>query len=382
MIFGFMSIFGNGVLEGWEITVSLADKLTITIASGRGHINFFSAFSEFPTDIELEPNQLYYIYAARNSFTATNEDVSFIASLFLLDNDYLLLGTVLTNDVTIETIDVSDRQEIELLEQIKELIRQHKHRGGTNHPSKIDLQTDVKNQLPPFRISDIDAAKITTGTVDLVRLPLLSHNLLQNIGQLTHAQIESFIKTLEVSNKELFGEIATVNMLQQHILMKYLHDDPDSPFFTSDITDKDYKNEFTIIPGISPEKFLDRENTTAIIDTELREIRGVPPVQGSTFNVVYDSDLAWNTAFLMEKVTAVNDKVILIKQDDETTQTVIENFESATGDDQVISDGSIFTKEIVQLNPDDAQIVSESSVVDVSEGAFSAKVTNAQAFRK
>jgi len=384
LLLGLMTSIGsNGIIEGWKIQTSQENKLAIQVDSGRGHINNYSAYTEFPIELVLDPNNIFYIYAIRTDVTAIDEDANFISSIFPINNDdHLLIGIVTTGAVSVETIDISVRQEIQLIEQIKEKIRQHRHRGGTLHPSKIDLQTDVKGQLPSFRIEDFDASKITTGTVDLVRLPLISHNLLQNIGQLTHPQLESFIKTLEVSNKELFGEISTSNMLQQHILMKYLYDDPDSPFYMANgPSDKDYLNEFTIIPGISPESFLDRENTTAIIDTELREIRGVPPVQGSTYFITYDTDLAWNSAYLMTNVSALNDTVALVRDTSVTGEFVIENFENSTGDNELLSDGTIFTKEIINLNPDGAQIVSESNELNVAEGAFSALVTNTQAFR-
>ena len=381
LIYGFMSILGNGVIEGWELTASPENKLTLQITSGRGIINYFSGITEYPSEIELLSNNVYYIYAVRSDIN--NTDFTFVSNLFPIENpDYLFLGIASTGATSIETIDMTDRQEIDLIEQIKEEIKVHRHRGGENNPSKINLQTDVKNQLPSFRIQDFDAAKITTGTLDLVRIPLISHNLLQNIGQLTHPQIESFIKTLEVTNKELFGEVATANLLQQHIIMKYLHDDVDSPFYwTNGPFDKDFLNEFTYIPGISPDSFADVENTTAIIDTELHEVRGIPPTQGSSYFITYDTDAAWNTAYSMENVTAINDVVTLVKSTEGTEQKIIENFEGSSDKGEVLSDGSVFKKEIINLTPNDAQMVSESSILDVSEGAFSADVTTSQSFR-
>lgn len=382
LLYGLMSIVGNGIIEGWELSVDLDDKLTLQISEGKGNINYFAGETTFPSTLELETNSFYYIYAIRSD-VITDTDVYFIQSKIEIANEeHLFLGTVRTGISGIEEIDMSGRTEVDLIEQIKDEIKQHKHRGGTNHPSKIDLQTDVKGQLPSFRIKDFDASKITTGTVDLVRMPLLSHNLLQNIGQLTHSQIEAFIKTLEVNNKELFGEVATSNLLQQHILMKYLFDDPESQFYYSDgPSDKYYNNEFTVIPGISPDSFLDVENTTAIIDKELHEIRGIPPVRGSTFFINYDTDLAWQGAYSLENLAIANNEVFLSKGTDEVDQLVIENFESSTGNNQLLSDGTNFKKEIITLNANDAKMASESNPLNVVEGAFSAKITSEQAFR-
>lgn len=383
LIYGLMSIFGNGVIEGWTLQKSTTDSLTLDISEGRGHINFFSGITQFPNSLQLETNNLYYIYATRDETTASTENVSFVSSIYPIESlNALLLGTVQTGPVSVDIIDMSGRQEIDLLNQIKDAIREHKHRGGALHPSKIDLENEVKGQLPGFRIEDIDAAKVTTGVFDLVRLPLISHNLLQNIGQLTHAQIESFIKTLEVTNKELLGEVVTSNVLQQHILMKYLYDDISSSIYTSEgQSDKYYNNELVFIPGISPDTFIDAENTTAVVDRQLHEIRGVPPAQGSTFYINYETDAAWNRSYLLENLAVAGNKVTLSKSSGDIEQLVIENFESSSGNNDVLSDGTIFKKEIINLDPDAAQIVSESSILNVAEGAFSAKVTSTQSFR-
>lgn len=383
LVKGLISVFGSGVISGWELQVSDTDKLTLEITTGNGFINYVSAETLYPSSIALTTNTNYYIYAIKDDVTTLEESAKMMAFTSAVDDpNYLLLGYVTVGATTIETIDMSNRQELDLIDQIKDEIRDHHHRGGTLHPSKIDLQTEVKGQLPAFRIADIDAEKITTGVVDLIRLPSISHNLLANIGQLTHPQIESFIKTLEVSNKELFGEVATSNMLQQHILMKYLYDDPQSPSYISDgPSDKYYNNELIFIPGISPSEYVDTENTTAIVDTELHQIRGVPPTQGTTFYVTYDTDAAWNSAYLLEKVAVLEDKITLSKETGDTEQLTIENFNTATGNNEVLSDGTMFTKEIVNLDPDGAQIVSESNELNVAEGAFSAAVTNKQSFR-
>ena len=45
-LYGLMSVFGNGVLNGWTVT---ADELfTVNISPGVGNINFVSARTEFP----------------------------------------------------------------------------------------------------------------------------------------------------------------------------------------------------------------------------------------------------------------------------------------------------------------------------------------------
>lgn len=384
-IYGLMSIFGNGVLSGW--TVAAEEAFTLSIAEGSGNINFTAARTVFPSSItDVPPNSLVYVYAKIAERTRFTEDLDFVLATTpnLVDPNFLLLAEVETGALSIERVDNSVRQQIRFIELIRTAIRLHKHRGGSLHPSKIDLASEVKGQLPSFRIADFDAEKITTGTFDLSRMPLIDHQELQNVGILTHPQLDTFVKTLEVSNKEIFGEIGTANLLQLILAMKFIHDDPDSAFYIGDKwLDQYFINEFAVIPGITPNSFIDFENSTAIIDLDQHFIRGIAPSTGTSFYANWDTALAWNSAYFTENIIVSGNSVTLaFNEDNESNIFSVEGFESATAKDQDLSGGnlSLFKKETVVIS-DNAAILSKNSEVTKTEGFYSGEFTAQQSFR-
>lgn len=387
-LYGLMSIFGNGVIEGWEVTADTA--FSISISEGFGNINFMAGRSEFPTPIaDIPPNSVNYVFARIKERTRFAEDVEFILAptRTLDDPRFLLLAEIVSGPLSIERIDNSVRQEITFLELIKAAIRAHKHRGGSQNPSKIDLTSEVKGQLPAFRIADFDAEKITTGTFDLSRMPLIDHQDLANVGLLTHPQLDTFVKTIEVSNKEIFGEVSTANLLQLILAAKLIYDDPASSFYISDRTfDQNMINEIAIIPGITPDNLIDFDSTTATINLEQHYIEGVAPTTGTSFYVNYDTNLAWNSAFSRENVIVVGNSVSLaFNEDDETNIVTIEGFESATAPNQLLSgtdDGGLelFRRETV-ITTDNAKITANGVATDVIEGFYSGKFKHQQSFR-
>lgn len=386
-LYGLMSIFGNGVISGW--TVAAEESFSLSISEGYGNINFTAARSTFPDTIEdVPPNSVNYVFAKYTERSTYSEETEFILSPTrnLNDPNFLLLAEVISGPVSITSVDNSIRQEIGFLELIQAAIRLHKHRGGSLNPSKIDLESEVKGQLPSFRIADFDAEKITTGTFDLARMPLIDHQDLDNVGLLTHPQLDTFVKTLESSNKEIFGEIGTANLLQLILAMKLIHDDPESGLYISDRTlDQNMINELAVIPGITPNTYIDFENTTATVDLEQHFIKGVPPNTGTSFFVNYDSALAWNNAHSINNLIVSGDSVVLaFNEDDESNIVTIEGFESATAPGQSLAGGeggqTLFTKETIILS-DNADITAESSATNVVEGFYSGEFTHRQSFR-
>ena len=383
-----MSIFGNGVVSGWNVTTETS--FSVSISSGFGNINFIAGRSEFPVSIsDIPPNSVSYVFVRTKERTRFAEDVEFlIQPTKEIDNpNFLLLAEIISGPLSIERIDNSVRQEISFLEIIKSAIKSHKHRGGSQNPSKIDLVSEVKGVLPSFRIADFDAEKITTGIFDLARIPLLDHQDLQNVGLLTHPQLDTFVKTIESSNKELFGEISTANLLQLVIAAKFIYDDPSSGQYVSDRTfDQNMFNQILIIPGITDNDFIDFDNTTAEIDLENRWIKGIPPTSGTSFYINYDTSLAWESAYRLENLIVAGDSVTLSFNDsDEQNILTVEDFESATSPNQLLSgtdDGGIelFKRETV-ITSDNAKITSNSIETDVIEGFYSGKFKHQQSFR-
>ncbi|KKN34093.1 hypothetical protein LCGC14_0797170 [marine sediment metagenome] len=382
-----MSIFGNGVISGW--TVEQEETFGISISEGSANVNFMATSTTFPESIQdIPPGTVNYVYARALARTAYAGDVDFFLSPSpnLADPSVLLLAEVVTDSLSVSSIDNSVRQQIGFIELIQAAIQMHKHRGGSFYPSKVDLSSEVKGQLPSFRIADFDAEKVTTGTFDLARMPLLDHQELQNIGLLTHPQLDSFVKTLEVSNKELFGEIGTSNLLQLVLALKFIYDDPESVnYLENSLVDENFINEFTVIPGITPDSSIDFDNTTAVVDLDQHFIAGVPPVTGTSFYINWDTALAWNSSFSMENLVVVGNTVTLaFNEDEETNIVTIEGFESATAPGQDLSGGSggqtLFTKQTLILT-DNAQIVADSGATNVIEGFYSGKFKSQQSFR-
>ncbi len=385
MLFGLMSIFGNGVVSGW--TVAAREAFSVSIGEGFGNINFMSGRTTFPASLNNIPsNSTVYIYAKTKARTTFTEEVEFLfhssATLSESDFNFLVLAKVATGAVGVESVDNTVRQEIGFIELIKAAIRLHKHRGGSLNPSKIDLASEVKGQLPSFRIADFDAEKITTGTLDLARIPLLDHQDLQNVGLLTHPQLDTFVKTLEASNTELFGEIGTANLLQLIIAAKLIYENPASAFFTGTQIDENMINEFAVIPGITPNDRIDFDNSTATIDVEQHYIQGVPPTTGTSFFVTFDTALAWQ-AQTLDKLSIAGDSVVLaFDENNDTTTEIIEGFESATAPNQDLTDSgsNLFTEQSV-IQVDEAIIESESSSTNTTEGFFSGEFSHRQSIR-
>ena len=384
-IYGLMSIFGNGVITGW--TVAAEKAFTISITEGTGNINFTAARTNFPKSIaNLPANSLRYVYAKIANRTRFSEDLDFILSTTpnLVDPNFLLLAEVETGVASIERVDNSVRQQIRFIELIRAAIRLHHHRGGSLNPSKIDLSSEVKGQLPSFRIADFDAEKITTGTFDLSRLPLIDHQDLQNVGLLTHPQLDSFVKTIESSNTEIFGEIGTANLLQLILAMKFVYDDPDSAFYMDDRwLDQYFIDEFAVIPGITPNSFIDFDNSTATINLDQHYIRGVAPTTGTSFYVNWDTSLAWQSAYSSENLIVSGNSITLaFNEDDESNIISVEGFEDATAKDQDLSGGdlNLFQKQTVVLS-DNAAILAKDSETTKVEGFYSGEFTAQQSFR-
>lgn len=385
MLFGLMSIFGNGVVNGWVIAAE--ESFRVSISEGFGNINFRAGRTTFPATIsELPANSIFYIYAKNRIRTSFTEEIEFIfdGSPTLSENDFnfLLLAKVTTGNVSVESVDNSVRQEIGFIELIKAAIRLHKHRGGSLNPSKIDLTSEVKGQIPSFRIADFDAEKITTGTFDLERIPLLDHQDLQNVGLLTHPQLDTFVKTLEASNTELFGEIGTANLLQLIIAAKLIYEDPESAFFTGVQIDENMINEFAVIPGITSNDRIDFDNTTAEVDLEQHFIKGVPPTTGTSFFVNFDTALAWNAQSLTNLLVTGDTLGLAFDPDQTTTTTIIEGFESSTepGQDLTDSGTGLFVEQTLII-VDSATIESNSNSTDVTQGFFSGQFSHKQSFR-
>lgn len=278
-LYGLYNIFGNGVVNGWEAYnngFSPNDGISIGITTGRGIINFIASETVVPQYlIGLVPNSTLYIYAALRGSTVSNRYISFIVSN--TDSDDTNVGSLLikiakvvTGESGVSTIDNTVKTYIDFEQSILNAINSHKHRGT---PSKIDLTRDVKNQLPGARIEGFDSSSITSGRLTEDRIPVIDHSDLDNIGILTHSQIDTMISELTTTNTYLIGSVATTDFLKQTTFLKYIYP----------TVDKYFLNELCIIPGISSSSQADYVYTTAFVDNNLHKIIGLPVDSGETY---------------------------------------------------------------------------------------------------
>ncbi len=315
-LFGMYNIFGNGVIDGFNVSdagFQATKGISVNIAEGTGIIDHLAAEMQVPGTVNnLPPNIVVDIYASITGSTYLDRTVIFQYSLTPLASG-IKLATVSTGADSILFIDNTTRDLIGFEQIIQEAINEHKHRGT---PSKIDLPTETKNQLPGARLEGIDASKVVSGRFDVDRIPLVDHNELENNGLLTHAALDSFIKTFSQSNRELLGEINTVNLIKSIVFWKYKFADADEFFI----------NELVLIPGISPSSYIDFNASTAIVSVNDGCISGIPSKTGIFASVFWNDTFSFNNATFQENVIIQNDTVFIDASSSSTDS--IANFDS------------------------------------------------------
>ncbi len=342
-LYGLYRVFGNGVISGWTVQdegFQGNQGISISVSQGVGVINYMATETALPGFIyNLPVNSLIDIYAVLTGSTSLDRVISFIYSTVTLTiSNVIRIARVSTGSNSILFIDNNVRDLIGFEEIIQTAIDEHKHRGT---PSKIDLEDEVRNQLPGARLEGIDASKITSGRFDIDRIPLIDHNDLENNGLLTHAALDSFVQTLSQNNKELLGEISSVNLLKLILFWKYNYSDVDEHFI----------NELALIPGISPDSFIDFNASTANISLSEHCISGVPSQSGIFASVYWNDTFSFNTANLKTNVIIANDTVALDRSGQ--AEEVIADFSGTNVD---------FDHETITINDaTQAAIVTEST---------------------
>jgi len=366
-LLGLFEVFGNGVIEGWDVVKGTGFSVGVT--PGRGHVGFMAGKTTAPRIVnELVANSNNYIYAQATETTRFNMEVRFISDLSMISDaeNIILLAAVVTNDSGIESIDTTVRNDISFIETIKNLINQHRHRGGNDNPSKIDLQSEVMGQLPGFRVDDFDASKVISGRLDPARLPPIQHGSLLNSGVLTHAQLDSFVRNLSNPNVGLLGEVTSSNLLHAYLAMKHIWNEVDKYSF----------NMLALIPGISPDSFSDLENTTAIFDRTNHTIQGIPAISGQLLTTTFHDAADFRKANARVNIDIKNlDGIDYFQLTRPFTETVVESFDNVFATNVEIPNWTVQT-----ISSDNATSFKSDSAKK-ADGAFSAKFQIDQGFR-
>jgi len=343
------SIMGNGVLTGWNIG-TVADKpLSCVVFPGSGHVGFVAVESTQNKILNLVPNSINYVYAQLtidSYWTKKVNCVSFVAQLSADNDKNLYLGHVITDgDSIVEGgIDITGRKELGFIALINNAVASHKHNGGEGQSDPIDLSKEVQGIINQNNLPELDASIIQAGTIDTDRLPLIDHETkIINTGMLTHAQIDSYIETLSLDNQSLMGEVSTINLLQLILSLKHIYPD----------IDEFLVNEIAFIPGVSPDDYIDFDNTTADVDTRTyaeggqHTISGAPSSGFKAYTKTWDTKDDFSSGVLNDTVS-VNNTTIL---DTTRNELDVDTFNS-------INSWSIF---IENLSSIDSQLKTDST---------------------
>ncbi|NJL70420.1 MAG: hypothetical protein HC888_01820 [Candidatus Competibacteraceae bacterium] len=312
-LYGLYSVFGNGVISGWTVEdngYTAQTGISVRITPGIGIIRNLAAETLYPLSVNsLPPNTIFTIYAILQGNTVRDRKIDFVSSFTELGDFALKLAVIETDSNSILSIDNADRDLIGFANFVREEINKHRHRGT---PSKIDLAEETRNQLPGARVEDFDAQKITTGVFSRERIPLLEHDDLRYSGLVSHAGLDSFVKTLTETNRQLLGEIDATNQLKQIIFQKYKDAD----------VDQEMINQLAFIPGVSPESFIDWGATTAYVGLDTRCISGKPPKTGEFLDVLFKNATAFENAHKLVNVGVNNDGNVTLSRDDNAIETI------------------------------------------------------------
>jgi len=340
------TIFGNGVLDddplnpSWRIQNVPGDETgqVVQITSGQGHVAWKSARTTVTVQVKLPPPSgsttgnvyTFWIYARANETTHDKRTVEFVASTVEISDpdNYIGLGAVVVDysftppTVTCYNDAEHGRVNISLFNTLASLINKHKHIGGANNPSRIDLGLHVQGKLDGSFLENLDLGTVTKGNLAPERLPKISHTILADIGTLTHPEIDSLLEAIENPSSYRLSDLHIANLLQLVLALKKQTglDTIDeklinavfySPGYNADDHLVSYYSTFAsyglsgvvspFVPGPNGAGKVD----LAIIEKTIHEIYGTNPSAVSSDVIVWTTDLDFTTA-LDDHQTRIN----------------------------------------------------------------------------
>lgn len=351
-LFGLYSIFGNGVISGLRARKASDDANAVEIDPGQVFVNLLSGELRVPQRISnLPPNRTMYIFCTVTGSTQKTRRLRFFTSDITSHSSAIRLSKIQTIGSEVRIVDNTYREEISFQKMVKDEIAVHRHRGI---PSKINLSREVKNQLPGARIESLDIKQISSGRFGIDRIPQLDHKSIKNVGLLSHPALDSMAKNLQISNRQLLGEVASVNLLRQQIFDATLSEE----YLNSSI------NTIAVVPNKTPDNYVDWDSSTAIFNSEGEHcsfggFTGKTANTGKIFNITYSDNQSFNLAFEKENIVISQNTATLSSGADfnipveyfEQTEAPGEPYpgisieESITGTDiSVVSDATIYVQ--------------------------------------
>lgn len=357
---GLYSVFGNGIVNGFRVVKSRAENGLDQLVIEGGTLfckgkSYQSESSEYINDF---PNSgTFYVYADIVGADLGTKNLILYASEYGSSGSAVRLARCTSFNGEISSVDMTYRVEVSFKRVIENEIIKHKHNGTV---SKIDLLREVKNKLPGARLDPIDASKVKYGMMKRDRIPQLNHNRLKNRGIVTHAGLETLARSLQNVNRQLLGEVASVNILKHALILKRRYpNDPSSSV-----------NMITFVPGISPLSSIDFTNSTANINISGGCISGRPSQGGRLSTIVFDDDQSLRNFANNENCSVINGSVLLSNIIQTSSIQFSESFENATGINVPIPGMTSKAEAVV----DNIAAVSDS--FNVVSGLFSAKFTS------
>ena len=285
-LYGLFSLFGNGIIYGWQLVG--ATGLSITVTAGSGHVSFVTVESLSNAVVsELLPNTRNYIYATLTDSSYWDKSVTFTASRTLsnLQPNLLYLGYADTDSNSVTSINMDNRTALGFTALVEDLVEEHRHIGGDGNPQPVNLDEDVVGVLNQSNIPNIDASKVN-GTLSTNVIPSIDHiTELINQGSLTHDQLDSFVNALSIEENSKMGDVSLTNLLQLILALKHAFPNID-----------DYLvNEISIIPGITPDSYIDLVNTTAEVDLDTTQEGGEHTISGEPSGNTITDTKTWDT---------------------------------------------------------------------------------------
>jgi len=378
-LYGMYSIFGNGVVTGLQVRKSFDEPNSIEIDPGIAFVNLLSGELKTPYRItNLTPNSLLYLFCTVTGATQKTRRLKFFTSEAPSHSSSVRVSRIQTVGSEVKVVDNTYRDEISFRKTIQDEIAAHRHVGS---PSKIDLSREVRNQLPGARIGNLDVDQIRSGRFGVDRIPQLDHKELKNTGLLSHSSLDSLAKNLQISNRQILGEVASVNLLRQH-----LFDTTSSADFLNSAI-----NTVSVIPNKTPDNYIDYDASTVVFNDDEEATSGCIDSTGSSgsflgrtatvskiFDIKYDDNLSFNLAYDKDNIIISQDSITLALGVD--FNIPVEQFEG-------VSEGGVAYPgvSIEETNSEsNISVVSDASIYvqGLYSGKFSSGSTSKIAYKK